>query len=197
MLASMSERELLPVDGWPELLKQPRVVLLAEAGSGKTAEMREQARQFARQGKFAFFVALESLDREALTEIMSAEEERAFKSWKADGRLTAWFFLASVDELKLTQGKLDRALRRFQRRLTVTWTAHGWSSPARPTNWRSVLDLATVQAKLHVVPKQAKSSQAPEEMFLAALRHEGRGDGARTRMAKLKPTRCRRSSCYR
>ena len=174
----MSERELIPVDGWPELLKQPRVVILAEAGSGKTREMREQAKRLAAQGKFAFFVALESLDREALTGTMSADEERAFEAWKADGRSTAWFFLDSVDELKLTQGKLDRALGRFAKAIDGHLDRARVVISCRPSDWRPVLDLATVQARLPVVPKQAKTIPAPEEMFLAALRHEGRGGGA-------------------
>ena len=32
--------------GWPELLNHRRVILLAEAGSGKTTEMGEQAKRF-------------------------------------------------------------------------------------------------------------------------------------------------------
>ena len=52
----------------PELLASMNdrafgILLLAEAGSGKTIEMREQAKSLVSEGKFAFFVALESLDR--------------------------------------------------------------------------------------------------------------------------------------
>jgi hypothetical protein len=46
LLASMNDREFGSPPGWPELLKHERVLLLAEAGSGKTIEMREQAKSF-------------------------------------------------------------------------------------------------------------------------------------------------------
>ena len=63
LLASMNDRAFGSPTGWPELLKHERILLLAEAGSGKTIEMREQAKSLVSEGKFAFFVALESLDR--------------------------------------------------------------------------------------------------------------------------------------
>ena len=178
LLASMNERDLLPVGGWPELLKHPRIVILAEAGSGKSAEMREQAGRLARQGKFAFFVALETLDRETLASTMSADEEQAFKFWKTNGHSPAWFFLDSVDELKLTQGKLDRALGRFAKEIDGHLDRARLVISCRPSDWRPRLDLATVQERVPIVSKQPKTMAASEEMFLAALRLEGPGDGA-------------------
>ena len=47
--------------GWPELLEYDRVILLAEAGSGKTREMRAQAKRLAKEGRFAFLIPLELL----------------------------------------------------------------------------------------------------------------------------------------
>ena len=40
--------------GWPELLKHHRAVLLAEAGAGKTAEMRQQVKHLVEKGDSAF-----------------------------------------------------------------------------------------------------------------------------------------------
>jgi hypothetical protein len=40
--------------GWDELLEKRRVVILAEAGSGKSKEMAERARLTAAGGRFAF-----------------------------------------------------------------------------------------------------------------------------------------------
>jgi hypothetical protein len=39
---------------WKELLEKPRVVILAEAGAGKTREFKEIALRLQREGKFAF-----------------------------------------------------------------------------------------------------------------------------------------------
>ncbi|MEA2602535.1 MAG: hypothetical protein QOF89_3527 [Acidobacteriota bacterium] len=67
------------------------------------------------QGKPAFFVSLESLNREPLTNLISPGEEQALTAWKVDSQSKAWFFLDPVDELKLTHGKLERALSRLAR----------------------------------------------------------------------------------
>jgi hypothetical protein len=46
---------------WEQLLARPRVVVLAEAGSGKTAEFRACAERLTRTGAPAFFLAIEDL----------------------------------------------------------------------------------------------------------------------------------------
>ena len=46
---------------WAQLLKQQRVVLLAEADSGKTEEFRETANLLFAEGKAAFFLTVEAL----------------------------------------------------------------------------------------------------------------------------------------
>jgi len=43
---------------WTDLLTENRLVVLAEAGSGKTDEMRHQAQRLAADGKYAFFSLL-------------------------------------------------------------------------------------------------------------------------------------------
>ena len=171
-LASLNEREVLSPDGWPEILRYPRVILLAEAGSGKTAEMREQTKRLKAEKKHGFFVALESLDRENLTELMSREEECAFTAWKSDGHSPAWFFLDAVDELKLTQGKLERALGRFAKVIDGALDRAHVVISCRPNDWRPVLDMATVQDKLPLAPIRPKTTPPPAEVFLSALRKE-------------------------
>ncbi len=46
---------------WHDLLEHRRVVLLAEASSGKTEEFRHQAASLVNQDKAAFFVRIEDL----------------------------------------------------------------------------------------------------------------------------------------
>ena len=108
-LLSWSGSEFGPDIGWSEVLQYARVILLAEAGSGKTAEMREQTNRLTGEGRFAFFIPLESLGQVQgqVTDPLSAAEEERFDWWKADGSEPAWFFLDAVDELKLIEGKLD------------------------------------------------------------------------------------------
>ena len=165
-----------PDIGWPELLESARVILLAEAGAGKTAEMQQQANRLAGEGRFAFFVPLESLDREPIAEVLSVAEEERLGQWKADGKEPAWFFLDAVDELKLTEGKLDRALNRLSREIDGHLERAHIIISCRPSDWRSGSDLHTVQHRLPVPEVRRESSiRLPEEVFIDALRNEHGG----------------------
>ena len=172
-LLSWSGSEFGPDIGWSELLRYPRVILLAEAGSGKTVEMQEQANRLAREGRFAFFLPLESLDGDPIADIISAAEEEQFDQWKTDGKERAWFFLDAVDELKLTDGKLDRALNRLSKAIDGHLDHARIIISCRPSDWRSGSDLNTVQHRLPV-PEVRRNSpvRPPEEVFIDGLRNE-------------------------
>ena len=96
---------------WDDILAAERVVILAEAGSGKTREMQAQTDRLVTGGKVAFFMPIEALEKIAVREYLVGEEAR-WDAWLASGTEEAWIFLDAVDELKLTNGKLELALRR-------------------------------------------------------------------------------------
>lgn len=170
-LASLNDRDFLPADGWPEILRHPRVVLLAEAGSGKSEEMRQQMMRLRGEGRPAFYLDLVSLDDDAPTNLMDPEEEASFLAWKVDKTSTAWFFLDAVDELKLTQGKLERALNRLLREASGLLHRIHVVMSSRPSDWRP-RDMATFKAKLPIVAFETSMAPAPDEVFLAAIRDE-------------------------
>lgn len=163
-LVSLSGYEFGPNFGWSELLKPKLVILLAEAGSGKTREMKEQAKRLVQEGRFAFFVALDDLDRESVVNVLSPDEGASFDRWKANGQETAWFFLDAVDELKLTGGKLSRALNRLSKDLNGFLDRARVIISCRPSDWRPVVDLDTV--------KNALPISQPEEVFVQAFRED-------------------------
>ena len=142
-LLAWSGSEFGPDIGWSDLLEYARVILLAEAGSGKTDEMQQQANRLAGEGRFAFFIPMESLGRDSNVDILdilsvakTGQDER-FKQWKANGRKPAWFFLDAVDELKLAEGKLDRALSRLSRAMDGHLAHARIIISCRPSDWRS------------------------------------------------------------
>ncbi|WP_236289308.1 NACHT domain-containing protein [Aeromonas veronii] len=98
---------------WEALLRSKRILLISEAGSGKTHECREQARLLAAKGEAAFFVELASLASTHLRDLLSYEEEARFDLWLASQAEVATFFLDSYDELQLTRGSFRQALDRF------------------------------------------------------------------------------------
>ena len=173
-LVSLSEHEFGPGFGWSKLLESMRVVLLAEAGSGKTREMEEQAKRLVQEGRFAFFVALDDLDREGIVKILSPGEEDSFNRWKANGQETAWFFLDAVDELKLTGGKLSRVLNRLSKDLNDFLDRARVIISCRPSDWRPIGDLATVRKALPVPQRSSRraSLQPSEEVFIQVLRED-------------------------
>ena len=159
--------------GWPELLRHSRVILLAEAGSGKTMEMEAQAKRLVGIGQYAFFVALESLNDEPFINLLSSVEAKRFEAWKIDSSQAAWFFLDSVDELKLHSGTLDRALRHLSSALEGYIDRARVIISCRPSDWRPVVDLATVQNRLPTPKSQnLASAKLPDEIFIEALRRD-------------------------
>ncbi len=170
-LGFLNSYDFLPgVFGWPKLLTYSRVILLAEAGSGKTIEMQEQVKKLLEAGKFAFFAELEELDSKPLTDILLPEDERRFGQWKSDGQATAWFFLDAVDELKLTEGKLDRALRQLLKQIDGQLHRVHVIISCRPSDWRPERDLATVWNRLPVSQGHGDiPSRSSEEVFLESL----------------------------
>lgn len=155
---------------WSELLAHQQIVLLAEAGSGKTREMQEQATRLTAEGHFAVFMRLEELAREML---LSPDEEHRLDDWKTEGRAPGYFFLDAVDELKLAEGTLDRALLRLARSI------HGHVDRAhvvvscRPNDWRRTSDLAIMEQRLAISTRAPLPQSTPAaEVFLAALRRD-------------------------
>lgn len=95
--------------GWEELRKSPRVLIIAEAGTGKTHECRTEQQNQWRKGETAFFVELAELARNNPCDLLGPDEQVRFDDWKNSPTDTATFFLDSVDELKLTQGSFEAA----------------------------------------------------------------------------------------
>ena len=172
-LVALSEYEFGDSFGWSKMLESKRVVLLAEAGSGKTQEMKQQAKRLVEDGEFGFFVPLDELDQESVVGILSPPEVQSFERWKANGQDTAWFFLDALDELKLVGGKLRRALNRLSRELSGLLDRARVIVSCRPSDWRYVVDLDTVKSMLSTPPRSSKALFHPsEEAFVQPLRED-------------------------
>ena len=101
LLSHISGWEHAEGSSWQELLKSERLVILAEAGSGKTKEMLFQVENLLRQGHIAFFIPIEELDKQGVREYLTSEPGHAerFDNWLENSAdQPAWFFLDSVDE---------------------------------------------------------------------------------------------------
>jgi hypothetical protein len=90
-----SWHELTSGISWSELLKSRLVVVLGEAGSGKTQEFRHQAERLNAAGHTAFFLRVEALLDGPLTEAFEHHADaRRFEDWCSQDP-EACFFLDS------------------------------------------------------------------------------------------------------
>ena len=100
---------------WKELLRSKRVLMVSEAGAGKTYECRKQAKKLWDAGEPAFFVELAGLATRDLQDLLDDDEERRLNAWLSSQSDVATFFLDSIDELKLTRGSFEQALKRLKK----------------------------------------------------------------------------------
>jgi hypothetical protein len=136
---------------WLDLLGHNRVVLLSEAGSGKTAEIRNVALELRSQGKSAFFLRIENVtaDVEDAFEVGTHEE---FEAWINSGS-EGWLLMDSVDEARLNDPKdFERAVKKLAR-LTRNIASHMHVLiTGRSTAWRARTDLALCETAFAFEP---------------------------------------------
>lgn len=134
---------------WSDLLLEHRVILLSEAGSGKTTEMKHVARHLSRQGKPAFFLRLENI--RSLDDFKYAFEEGEFQTFEHWIRSTepGWLLLDSVDEARLRCPKdFERAIRIISKQLDIAKNRAHIVISSRSTAWRPKKDLMFCQDQL-------------------------------------------------
>ena len=100
---------------WEDLLRSKRVLMISEAGAGKTYECRKQAQRLWDAGEPAFFVELARLANEDLRSLLDLDEEARLDAWLTSQSDVGTLFLDSYDELKLTLGSFELALKRLKR----------------------------------------------------------------------------------
>ncbi len=158
--------------GWPELVQSERVVILAEAGSGKSWELQAQQERLTGQELPAFYIPIEALQSEDVESLLAMQigEVEAYKAWRSNPAQEAWIFLDAVDELKLTSGKLDLALGKVARTLGAAADRAHVILTCRPSDWRPVKDLECLQSRLPVSQDREDVSAIGDDAFLQGFR---------------------------
>ena len=77
---------------WDELLLRPRVVVLAEAGSGKSEELKAQATRKTNAGAFAFYATVQDVARKGLEAALHPRHRARLAAWRSSNEM-AWFFI--------------------------------------------------------------------------------------------------------
>ncbi|MDR7377109.1 hypothetical protein J2X19_001767 [Rhodoferax ferrireducens] len=106
-------------DGWQALLQSKRVLIVAEAGMGKTFECRAERDALWKAGEAAFFFELAELAVQKPADLLDSAEEARFEAWRSSDSGMATIFLDSIDELKLTHKSFETALKRLERDISA------------------------------------------------------------------------------
>lgn len=157
---------------WSDLLAKRRVVILAEAGSGKTAELIAQASLQVAAGKTAFCATVQDVGRDGLERTLRPADRARLQAWRA-GSEPAWFFIDSIDEAKLDNIRLERALRHLAEGIAGAEARAHIVLSGRHTDWEFARDARRFDEEL---PLPAAAIDAPlpalEELIRKLLRNE-------------------------
>lgn len=152
---------------WPQLLKKPRVIILAEAGAGKTIEIKRIALQLAQNNQRSFFIRLEDI-KENFEDAFEHGDISTFNSWHNSDD-NGFFFLDSVDEAKLSNERdFQKALRLFAKELGSGQGRAKIFITSRGSAWRPNSDLQFVENILKL-PSRGHDEKSFEVFSLADL----------------------------
>jgi len=157
---------------WTDLLTHRRVVLLAEALSGKTKELEFRARFLNKQGFPAFFVRIEDLADRGFEAALHEHDVESFRTWKRIDSGDAWFFLDSVDEARLNGKRFSNALQAFCRELGCANLNRSFVIVScRASDWKGKSDRETLQNELpfEEVADVPAPIGDPDEMLLSPI----------------------------
>lgn len=138
---------------WADLVAHGRVIVLGEAGSGKTWEMEAQVDALRQVGRTAFFVRVDELTRGTLAPALVPTEQNRFRRWR-DGEGEAVFLLDAKDEAQLADHHaFERALKSFANDLGERHLRRARVIiSCRVSEWQRVSDLETVTRLLGPPP---------------------------------------------
>ena len=159
---------------WSELLAKRRVVILAEAGSGKTEELIEQARQQTATGRFSFYATVRNVGRDGLDKALRPADRTRLSAWRASAE-PGWFFIDSIDEAKLDKICLEKALRQMAEGIAGGDSRAHIVLSGRHTDWEFARDARRLNEELPLPPgNPAELSSSLETLIRRVLRHEKR-----------------------
>jgi hypothetical protein len=134
---------------WSDLLTRRRVVILAEAGSGKSVELEYQVQQLSAAGKFAFHATVQDVARNGLDGALRASDQQRLRAWRLASE-PGWFFIDSVDEAKLDNIRLDKALRQLAGGIVGHEGRAFVVLSGRHTDWEFARDARRLQDELPI-----------------------------------------------
>ena len=152
---------------WKNLHEKYVVVVVGEAGIGKTVEFMIEVQRLREDGKAAFFIELNQLDNRDSWELALGQSATAYAHWQASSE-EGYFFLDAVDEARLnSHAAFKKALAVVQAGLRQYLGRVRIAISSRWTDW-SIDEVRTTVKELLVIPIEVArraASAAPESDF--------------------------------
>jgi hypothetical protein len=157
---------------WQDLLAKKRVVILAEAGSGKTEELKEQARLQTVAGKFSVYATVQDVGRDGLAPALKSCDQNRLSTWQQSNE-PGWFFIDSIDEAKLERIQLETALRKLANSINGAQGRAHIVLSGRHTDWEPERDAQRLNEELPI-PQENPAEQSPSlrTLIRRVLDHE-------------------------
>ena len=140
---------------WNDLLNKKRVVLLAEALSGKTEEFKNNSQKLLTDRKASFFISIEELADEGFEQSLDPNATTVFEEWR-NGFEEGYFFLDSIDEARLNRKRFASALKKLAQKISNSLNRSRIFISCRVTDWKGAEDEQTIK---QLLPVPADTSQ--------------------------------------
>jgi hypothetical protein len=185
---SIFGRDLEGVWRWADLLEKTPVVVLGEGRSGKTHEFREQAKQLNASNRIAFFVPIERLHDEDFVDALDGDDLGRFRHWKESPSATGYFFLDAVDELKLREGSLRKAVKKLRAAVDPHVSRVRLLISCRPADWQGQIDEVALSDFCYVPSaSSALNTELNGEAAFLEIIQKGDAEQGSTRAGTDKP----------
>ncbi|MEP0391881.1 MAG: hypothetical protein ABJ205_08805 [Erythrobacter sp.] len=102
---------------WDQLLESRRIMIVSEAGAGKTFECQQLQERLWDAGEPAFHLELAELADNPVDDLLTPEESERFAAWQSAQSEDATFILDSVDELQISKRSFRSALIKLAKAL--------------------------------------------------------------------------------
>ncbi|MGZ5908800.1 MAG: hypothetical protein ACXWLB_02925 [Reyranella sp.] len=173
--------------GWTDLLTRRRVVFLAEAGSGKTTEMKARSRLLADSGQPAFYATVEDVGRKGLERALRPADRPALAAWRSSEE-EGWLFIDSVDEAKQSGLRLRTALHAIAEAIMGAERRTHVVLSGRYTDWQFRGDLIHFREELGIPADEAlPPPPTPDELVISTIYRERRHTSAASSARLMRP----------
>jgi hypothetical protein len=167
------EREFYGDVRWSDILKRQRVIVLAEAGSGKSRELEMQAKLLRESGAFAFHATVQNVAKEGLEGALDAASRVQLDEWRSS-EAAGTFFIDSVDEAKLDHIQFGDALRKLADGLGNGLARARIVISGRYSRWEFRADLRQVEEHLPISKVSEGGALDPKQLIASILRNQHR-----------------------